>query len=255
MSRWTAIVLAGSRPGIDRFAEAHGTDLKALIPVSGVPMVRWPVEALLASPRIGKVIVLAQQPERIAAVLPADPRLSVARSQGTIAATLQQLCDEPETEWPLLVTTGDHVLLDPHMIEDICRRAARSDVAIGVVERRALVKRLPEVTRTWIRFRGGAYSGANLFLLRTPRVATAIGQWRAIEQGRKSRFRLLLSLGPVLFLGAVLRVLTLEQVLRRIGRKLKLAVRAVELRNPLAAVDVDKPSDHGLAETILEGRA
>ena len=72
---WTALVLAGSRPGRDAFAESHGTDLKALIPVGGVPMVARPVTALLAAPAIATVRVLAQQPARIAAVLPTEPRL------------------------------------------------------------------------------------------------------------------------------------------------------------------------------------
>ena len=46
---FTAIVLAGSRPGRDAFAESFGTDLKALIPVAGEPMLRRPVRALLSS--------------------------------------------------------------------------------------------------------------------------------------------------------------------------------------------------------------
>jgi hypothetical protein len=33
MSGWTAVLLAGSRPGIVQFAQSHGSDLKALIPV------------------------------------------------------------------------------------------------------------------------------------------------------------------------------------------------------------------------------
>ena len=53
--RWTALLLAGSRPGRDAFAEAHGTDLKALIPVAGEAMVARPVKALLAA-RIGHVV-------------------------------------------------------------------------------------------------------------------------------------------------------------------------------------------------------
>ena len=88
MTGWTALVLAGSRPGADAFAHSHGTDLKALIPVAGEPMVRRPVIALLASPRIAAIRVLAQQPERVGAVLPANPRLTVERSAGTIAQTL-----------------------------------------------------------------------------------------------------------------------------------------------------------------------
>ena len=78
---WTAVVLAGSRPGRDAFAEQFGTDLKALIPVGGEPMVRRPVRALLESGEIGEIIVMTQEPERIAEVLPNDPRISVRRSK------------------------------------------------------------------------------------------------------------------------------------------------------------------------------
>jgi len=53
----------------------------------------------------------------------------------------------------------------------------------------------------------------------------------------------------------VLRLRTLDQTLTSIGRKLGLTIRKVELANPLAAVDVDKPADHALVSAILEGRA
>ena len=254
MSEWTALVLAGSRPGRDALAAEYGTDLKALIPVAGEPMVRRPVMALLSSERIGAVRVLAQQALRIAEVLPADARLTVEPSGDTIAATLEAVCNDPTTAWPVLVTTADHALLDGGMIDDFCGHAAGADIAIAVVERRALLRRLPETRRTWIRFKGGAYSGANLFLLGSPKATSAIALWRGVEQDRKQGWRLLLAMGPALFLGAALRLLTLDQALRRIGRKLGLDIRAVEMTDPLAAVDVDKPGDHRLVEAILEGR-
>ncbi len=254
MNGLTAIVLAGSRPGKDAFAGSHGTDLKALIPVAGEAMVRRPVAALLASHHIAAVRVLAQQPERIAAVLPADPRLTVASSGTTIAATLEAICIDPATHWPVLLTTADHALLDAAMIADFCNGAGQTDIAIAVVERRALLARLPATRRTWIGFRGGAYSAANLFLLKSAKVAPAIALWRSVEQDRKKGWRLLSAMGPALFLGSVLRLLTLDQALARIGRKLSLDVRAVRMANPLAAVDVDKPDDHALVEAILAGR-
>ena len=255
MTGLTAIVLAGSRPGKDTFAELHGTDLKALVPVAGEPMVRRPVAALLASERIGHVIVLAQQPERIGSALPADPRLEVKASAGTIAATLAAMCEDPSVDWPLLVTTADHALLDAAMIDDFCTRAGSADIALAVVEKRALMRRLPATRRTWIGFRGGSYSGANLFLLRSPGTAPAIALWRGVEQDRKKGWRLLSLLGPAFLLGAVLRLLSLEQAARRIGRKLGLEVKAVVMADPLAALDVDKPDDHRLVEAILAGRA
>jgi GTP:adenosylcobinamide-phosphate guanylyltransferase len=252
---WTAIVLAGSRPGPDAFAQSHGTDLKALIPVGGTPMVARPVAALLGAPEIGAVRVLAQQPERVAAVLPKDERLSVETSGATIAATIEAILTDPLTAYPLLVTTADHALLDASMIADFCAKAAGSDLAIGLVERRALDARLPQTRRTWIKFRGGSYSGANLFAFGSRDVARAVALWRSVEQDRKKGLRMIAALGPTLLLGSVLRVLTLDQSLARVGKKLGLSIRKVELANPLAAVDVDKPADHDLVTAILEGRA
>lgn len=252
---WTAVVLAGSRPGVDPLAAAYGTDLKALIPVGGMPMVRRPVEALLACGRISRVRVLAQQSERIAAALPADPRLAVQDSGPTIAATLEAMCFDSAVEWPVLVTTADHALLDAGMIDEFCERARGAGIAIGLVERRGLLKRLPQSQRTWLRFRGGAYSGANLFALGSPKVLPALELWRSVEQDRKKVLRLLWGIGPATALGAMLRLRTLDQTLRRIGRKLGIEIRAVELSDPLAAVDVDKSADHMLVELILEGKA
>jgi GTP:adenosylcobinamide-phosphate guanylyltransferase len=253
MMRWTAIVLAGSRPGGDPFAREMGHELKALIPVGGVPMVRRPVEALLQSDVIRSVHVLAQSPERIAAALPADPRLTVGPSKGTISETLLALCEDPATEWPLLVTTADHALLDPAMVTDFCSRAA-GDITIGVVERSALTERFPGTQRTWARFRGGAYSGANLFTLRSEKVASAISLWRKVEQDRKQVWRLLWALGPALFLKAALRRVGIAETIRAAGRKLGLGITVVELSDPTAAVDVDKKADLELAEQILEER-
>lgn len=252
--KWSAILLAGSRPGSDPFAASFGTDLKALIPVCGEPMVRRPVRALLASDKVGSVTVLAQAPERIASVLPADPRLAARSSDATIACTLLALCDDPATQWPLLITTADHALLDDAMIDEFCSKAEGADLAMAVVERQPLLRRLPESRRTWIKFRGGAYSGANLFALGSPKVRPAIELWRAVEQDRKKGWRLLLVLGPAVLAGAALRLLTIDQVAHRIGKRLNLLARVVGMTNPLAAVDVDKAEDHRLVEALIEGR-
>ena len=248
-------MLAGSRPGRDEFAESHGTDLKALIPVGGVPMVARPVAALLGAPEIGAVRVLAQQVERIAAVLPNDPRLGVEASGATIAATIEAILADPATRFPLLVTTADHALLDAAMIGDFCNQAAGADLAIGLVERQKLDARLPQTKRTWIKFRGGAYSGANLFAFGSRDAAKAVALWRSVEQDRKKGWRMVAALGPALLMGSVLRLRTLDQTLGRIGKRLGLGIRKVELANALAAVDIDKPADHALVSAILEGRA
>jgi GTP:adenosylcobinamide-phosphate guanylyltransferase len=252
---YTGVVLAGSRPGGDPLAQQLGAELKPLIAVTGEPMVRRPVRALLASGQIGDVILLTQAVDQMAEALPKDERIHLRRSTETIAATMLALCDDPDTRWPLLVTTADHALLDARMIDEFCRAADGADVAIGMVERRVLQRRFPQSRRTWLKFRGGAYSGANLFALRSPKVAPAIALWRSVEQDRKKGWRLIALLGPLVLIGAALRLLSIDDVLERAGRKLGLTVRAVRLSNPLAAIDVDTMEDHALVESILEGRA
>jgi GTP:adenosylcobinamide-phosphate guanylyltransferase len=252
--KYTAVVLAGSRPGRDAFAAEFGIDLKALIPVGGEPMVRRPVRALLASGNIAEVVVLSQSPKPIAEALPRDERISVRESHGTIAATMLALCNDPQTRWPLLVTTADHALLDAGIIDEFCAGAGGADLAIGVVERRVLMLRFPHAKRTWLQFRGGAYTGANLFALGSPRVAPMIELWRSVEQDRKKGWRLIKLAGPGLLLGALLRLLSIDAVLTRLGRKVGLTVKAIRLSNPVAGVDVDKPADHALAEAIFAAR-
>jgi GTP:adenosylcobinamide-phosphate guanylyltransferase len=228
--------------------------LKALIPVAGEPMVQRPVRALLAAEDIGDVIVLSQAPERIAPALPEDPRITFRKSDATIATTMLELCFDKSTKWPVLVTIADHALLDTEMIDEFIAYA-EGDITLGVVERATLLRRFPDAKRTWVKFRGGAYTGANLFALRTPKVAAAIELWRSVENERKKGWRVVSLLGPFVLIGTLLRLLTIDSALARMGRKLGLDIHVVRLSNPLAGVDVDKPADHKQAEAILAGRA
>ena len=68
-------------------------------------------------------------------------------------------------------------------------------------------------------------------------------------------WRLVALMGPLVLAGTALRLLTIDAVLARLSRKLGLRVAAVRLSNPLVGVDVDKPEDHALADSIIAGRA
>jgi len=255
MTRWTAVLLAGSRPGGDPLSRSLGVDYKPLLPVAGEPMLLRPLRALLAAPSVGDVLVLTQETERLAGVVPADPRVRVEPSGATIAATLGTLLADPGTRFPLLVTTADHALLTPAMIEEFAAGAVDCDLAIGVVSRSSMLRRFPQAQRTWLRFGNERYSGANLFALNTPAAAAGVERWRAIEQDRKKGWRVLLQMGWPLFLAAVLRVRDIHGTARALGRSLGIRIRGVVLSDPLAAIDVDKPADHRLVTAILEGRA
>lgn len=253
MKRYVALLMAGSRPGKDKFAAAHAVQLKALIPVAGEPMVARPLAALTSSRRVAQVFVLAQQPHKIAPALPPHKKWAVVPSLGTIAETILTIGEDPEVAWPLLVTTADHALLTTAMVDQFAAEAEGVDLAIGVVTKSAFRKRFPGNKRTWIGFRGGKYTGANLFALGSDKALAAVRLWRKIEQDRKKGWRLLLALGWPGLLG-LLRLRTLDQTLERMAAKMDLTARVVRMDDPLAAIDVDKPEDHALAEKLLARR-
>ena len=63
-------------------------------------------------------------------------------------------------------------------------RAAGADIAVGVVEQRNLLRRFPDAQRTWLKFRGGAYSGANLFAFGSRDAASAVALCSPIPNQR-----------------------------------------------------------------------
>lgn len=255
IGQWSAILLAGQRPGEDGFAAGFGVALKPLIPIAGVPMVRRVAGTLADCPEIARILVLTQAPDAIAAALPDHATLAIASSGDGIAASVAAVAGGSEAPWPVLVTTADHVLLRPETVHAFLAEAGGCDIAVGLVERRTVMARFPDSRRTWLRFAGGAYSGANLFALNGPGARAALALWSEVEADRKKGRRLIARFGPLLLLRAVTRTISLAGALRHAGGRLGVAVKPVVLDDPLAAVDVDKPSDHRLATAVLEGRA
>jgi GTP:adenosylcobinamide-phosphate guanylyltransferase len=227
-------------------AKAFGVAAKALIPVGGVPMVDRVAAVLKNHPAIERVIVVGGDAVAVARdnIEPAGP---------TISATVRALVDRGQ--FPLLVTTADHALLDAGMIDSFIAGARGRDLAVAVVERRTLLAAYPESRRTWLRFRGGAYSGANLFWIGSARVVPVLDVWAAVEQKRKRGRALLSAFGAGVLIGTALRLLTIHGALGRVGKRFGLTAAAVVLPQAEACIDVDSVADHVLVEAILKARA
>jgi GTP:adenosylcobinamide-phosphate guanylyltransferase len=248
---WTAILLAGQRPGENAFAQSHGVRLKALIPIGGRPMIARVTDALLASPSVGKIVILAQEPEALLSVLPDTPRIRTARARNGISTSIRAVAGTDAAPFPALVVTADHALLTPAMVEAFVTEAGEADVAVALVERRVVESGYPETRRTWLRFSDGDYSGANLFALTGERARAALDLWSGVEQDRKKALKLLTSFGLLLALRALTRTISLDKALAAVGRKIGVRAKAVRMPFAEAAIDVDKEADLVLAEEIL----
>ena len=252
----TALVLAGSRDGAaDPVAAAAGLAAKALVLVAGTAMLERVVGALAGSRGVGRIAVCGA-PEAEALRLPGVAALHRTGRLLFLAATpspsLSVAAAMERLGTPLLVTTADHALLRPAMVERFLGAVPDdADAAAGLAPAAAIRAAFPGSRRTFLRFRDGSWSGCNLFLLRTPAAGGAVAFWRRLERERKRPWRMLRLVSPLLALRQVLGLLTLDGALDALGRRVGARLAAVELPWAEAAVDVDSADDLALAERLL----
>lgn len=251
-ARWTAIVLAGQRPGVDPLAAHFGETYKALVPVLGEAMLTRVVKTLLTAPEIGRIIVLAQEPDALRSAVKAGGGVTeIIASKSGISESILSVAGRSAAPWPVLVTTADHPLLTSAMVSAFLAKSGESDVAIAMVEREVVLTAYPDNRRTWLKFRDGHWSGANLFALQSAASLPALKLWAEAEQDRKKAWKLFLHFGPWLALKAMTRRIGLQDALSIAGKRLGLIAKLVPMAQAEAAIDVDKLSDHVLAEAIL----
>jgi GTP:adenosylcobinamide-phosphate guanylyltransferase len=248
------LLTAGRRPGIDPLAAHFGIDDKALIPVAGEAMLSRVARTLVSHPQVARVTILAQEPERLVkaiAWMNGHPKIATRAGGASLGEAIMGSLAEQPGDFPFLLTTADNALLDHAMIDTFLAGAQGYDIAVGMVEQRVMQARYPESRRTWLRFRGGAWSGANLYWFGTPRAEKLIAIWRGVEQQRKKGRAIVGAFGLPMLIAVGLRLLTIHAAVARVGRRFGLDARIVPLPFAEACIDVDKPDDHALVERII----
>lgn len=250
----SALVLAGTRPGTpDPMAQAYGVSHKAILPVAGVPMILRVLQALRATPEIGRIAVCIDAPAVLEGLLPPDIEIIPASPNGPSASVLAGL---EQMGTPLLVTTADNALLRPVWISEFLARCSpQTDVAAAVAPEAVVLRDVPGTKRTFVRLADMAFSGCNLFLFRTPAALQVAALWQRVEKNRKHPLRIAWLLGPGILLRALCKKLTRAALCARIGALSGTTAELVPLSDGRAAVDVDKPADLELTEKLIAAEA
>ena len=145
---------------------------------------------------------------------------------------------------PLVITTADHALLRPEWVRDLVDRTPPdTDLGVALARQEDIEAAMPGSKRTYLRFADGAWSGCNLFYLRTPQAEAALATWRSVEADRKRPWRIAAKLGFGTLLAFAWGKLTLAEGIARLGRRIGIEARLVRASDGLAAVDVDKLRD------------
>jgi CTP:molybdopterin cytidylyltransferase MocA len=255
----TAIILAGKRPGKDPVAEAAGVVCKSFAPIDGRPMVHRVLDALADARKVGPRILCG--PPR--ALIEHETELRARLETGEVGwidshatpsmSTYHALQAFPDNR-PVLVTTADHALLTPQIVDYFCDEAQRlpCDVAVGLTAYDDVMAAYPATRRTAIKFKDGAYCGCNLFGFLNHRSDRAARFWRQIEQERKKPLRMMRILGWWTIVRYLLNRISLDGGLEKLSNKMQINLRAVQLPFPQAAIDVDTVDDWHFVQSLVK---
>ncbi len=256
MSNWHAVVLAAGRGPDDAMAKGFGVAYKCTIPVAGVPMLQRVLMALTAA-RITPPILVSI--DNAAAGLAASGPLAGATqmlASGASAPASARAGVVAAAQYPVLITTGDHPLLTGEMVADFLARAENSeaDFVVGLARAETILMAYPDTKRTFFRLGPDRVSGCNLFAVLSPKGLGLFDVWHELEKNRKKPWKLVAAFGLRPLFSFLLGRLTLQSAFSEMSRRLGFTIVPVLSPFAEAAIDVDKPSDHALAEKIIRSR-
>ena len=236
---FSAIILAGTRPGGDPLARAQGVAHKGLIPLGGEPMLTRIVAAVREA-GADRVAVSCDDPQVVALArsLGCEVTPPARGPSGSILAAAPMLPP------PWVITTSDHALLRGEWVEElIAATPVSASLSVMLARRQEVEAALPESRRTYLRMADGDWSGCNLFFLRDATALRAIELWRQIEAARKRPWKIAARLGLRTLFDYARGRLGLEEALIRLGHPIGVVPALVPASDGLAAVDVDTPAD------------
>lgn len=257
--KYTCLVLAAGRGKNDPMAQAFKAAHKCLLLICGVPMICRVLESLKNTGSVGKTLISIESDTVLAnnnAVKKYLGKTGAAIIQSKDRASTSLLAAITELDFPILVTTADHALLTPKIVEDFLTSAEKldCDLAAGLVHESSIAEAYPDTKRTYLRFSDGGYSGANLFALMNEDSLKVIHFWKNVERERKKPWKLIRAFGLKPLFKWLFGMLSLEAAFKEASLILSANVKPVILSDPHASIDVDKQSDHDLVEKILAKR-
>lgn len=257
----TILILAGKRDGkLDPLAAAAGVSHKAVVPIRNKPLIQWVLEAaeqawpdnrILVSIHDGGVIGTLPIVER----LTASGRLQIVAAREGIVESLEAAA-ESGAAWPLLITTGDNVLITPAALRRLHDEAVEADAgaALSLATREQILAAHPEGQRRFYEFEDKAISNCNAYWLRDRAALRAAESFRGGGQFIKTPGAILKAFGLWNLIGFRRKWWSLDRAMANLSRRFGVRIAPVFVTDGALAVDVDNERTYKIAETLLESR-
>ena len=253
-----ALVVAGGklRRGDPLYAQAPD-GFKALLPIGGKPMVQWVVDALAASPRVGKIVLIGL-PEDAPVQHPAiAARLSDHGSLfRNIRAGGEWIRNNNPAAQSAISASGDIPAITPEMVNWVVDAIDRSeyDLYYVVIPKETMEVSFPDSRRSFVHLRDCTLCGGDLHILRLSLLPNA-SFWEGMHAARKSILRMALLLGMDTLFLLIFRMLTLAEAQRRVSERIGIRGRAIVSPFAELRMDVDTPHHYDIVRSVMERRS
>ncbi len=197
-----------------------------------------------------RVFVLA--PDEVE--LPDNPAILRADYSGDVISDLERCLKNRVKGEFCLVSSADMPLLTNDAVESLVVEGDRfkSDIVFPAVGRDLIEKRFPGTKRTYMRIGSSQVSGGNLFWVNREWLLARSDLLRRLFEVRKSVKSMAGIFGIAFLVRVMLGLAPLEYIERHLGGVLNGELKAVILKYPEIAVDLDKLADLELFEPYLD---
>lgn len=253
-----AVVTAGGipQPNEPLYPYTQGMP-KALLDICGKPMIQWVLDALGASSRVEKVVLIGLTEE--SGVGCAKPTVFIPNRVGMIENLLGGIHKvmeiNPQAKRALLVSS-DIPAITSEMVDwevDTCL-PLDVDLCYNVARRETIEARFPDSKRTYLRLKDMDVCGGDMNVVRTSVASMNATTWQKLVETRKNPIKQAAILGIDTLLMVMLRQITLDQAVQKATRRLHMTGKAIISPYAEVAMDVDKPHQLELMRADLAKR-
>jgi molybdopterin-guanine dinucleotide biosynthesis protein A len=257
--RIDAIILAGGElDKADPLLEYAQVQKKALIKIAGKEMVRYVVEAIAGSSRVGRIFIVglsAEDGTEFAA--PVEYVEAAGGMLDNLVAGIERVMEvDPDVE-KVVTSSADIPLLTTEMVDyfvDTCLETDH-DLYYTIVEKSTMEARFPGSGRSFVPLRSGSFAGGDINMAKVSAIQANLPLARQFSESRKNIWQQVRLLGFGTLIKFAFRRLTIADAEQVASRALGCQGRAVITPYPEMGMDVDKPHQLDMVQTILEGRA
>jgi GTP:adenosylcobinamide-phosphate guanylyltransferase len=245
-----AIILAGGNAG----GLSEGVSCKGLVRICDRPMVEYVIDSLRGSSRIRRIVVVlpdagtGRWQKKVDEVV-----ISYGNVVDNFLAAVEVLGDSDR----VLVVSGDVPLITAEAIDDYLAKCEpfEGDLYYPIATKQSVEAKFPGVQRTYMRLRGGTFTGGNIGLVNPAAIVANRTLMESVFDLRKSPLGLVRILGFGFIVKFFLRRLTVDELEQKVSELIKGKGRAIVVTHPEIGFDVDKPADLALATRVLAGDA